>query len=139
VFPNSVDSRKALGAFIREARVARGITQARAAREAGVSRRHFALIEGGANVTVDIVLRIAHYLELSHVPLDGTFQLTAGHSGLNLSQLMDTLDLLGLVVEQVRGIVLDAVLPPSETRKPRDTQALEELLARLQGNEERRD
>jgi transcriptional regulator with XRE-family HTH domain len=54
-----------LGESIKEARIRKGLTQARLAKMAGVSRRHLAALEKGANVSVGILQRVAAVLELT--------------------------------------------------------------------------
>lgn len=58
-----------LGETIKEARVRKGLTQARLAKMAGVSRRHLAALEKGANVSVSILQRVATVLELTEIQL----------------------------------------------------------------------
>jgi SOS-response transcriptional repressor LexA len=58
-----------LGQSVREARLKKGFTQARLAKMAGVSRRHLAALEKGANVSVSILQRVAAVLELTEIPL----------------------------------------------------------------------
>jgi HTH-type transcriptional regulator/antitoxin HipB len=58
-----------LGETIREARIRKGLTQARLAKMAGVSRRHLAALEKGANVSVSILQRVAAVLELTEIQL----------------------------------------------------------------------
>ena len=58
-----------LGETIRETRIRKGLTQARLAKMAGVSRRHLAALEKGANVSVSILQRVATVLELTEISL----------------------------------------------------------------------
>lgn len=58
-----------LGQSVKEARLRKGFTQARLAKMAGVSRRHLAALEKGANVSVNILQRVATVLELTEIPL----------------------------------------------------------------------
>jgi transcriptional regulator with XRE-family HTH domain len=44
-----------LGETVREARIRKNLTQARLAKLAGVSRRHLAALEKGANVSMNIL------------------------------------------------------------------------------------
>lgn len=60
-----------LGETIKEARIRKGLTQARLAKMAGVSRRHLAALEKGANVSVSILQRVATVLELAEINLGG--------------------------------------------------------------------
>ncbi len=58
-----------LGETIRSARIKKGLTQAKLARLAGVSRRHLAALEKGANVSVAVVKKVASVLDLTEINL----------------------------------------------------------------------
>ena len=58
-----------LGETVRAARIRKGLTQARLAKLAGVSRRHLAALEKGANVSISILQRVAAVLELTEIHL----------------------------------------------------------------------
>lgn len=58
-----------LGQTIRAARIKKGLTQARLARLAGVSRRHLAALEKGANVSVLVLKKVAAVLDLTDIDL----------------------------------------------------------------------
>lgn len=58
-----------LGETVRAARLERGLTQERLARLAGVSRRHLAALEKGANVSVAVLRKVATVLELTEISL----------------------------------------------------------------------
>jgi transcriptional regulator with XRE-family HTH domain len=137
VLPTEEESLASLGAFIRAARVARGINQAQAARDAKVSRKQLILLEKGENVTVKFLLRVARYLQLTTIPLDGQVQIASGQPGLDVFELVQTLDLVIALADQARGFAFDAVLPRSERRKLRDTPAFREFAARHDGDVER--
>jgi transcriptional regulator with XRE-family HTH domain len=62
-----------LGDSIRGRRIQVGITQARLARSAGVSRRHLAALEKGANISVNVLVRVAQALL---IPLPDLFRQT---------------------------------------------------------------
>lgn len=122
---------RSIGATIRAARMARGLTQQRAANAAKVSRAQLALLEQGGNVSIKFLLKIARFLELTELPLDGTVRLTAGvREGLNIGELIASLDLLGALVEHLRGFAMAAILPPSERAKLKDTPALRDFVAK---------
>jgi transcriptional regulator with XRE-family HTH domain len=127
---------RALGEFIRAARVAKGINQLRAAREARVSRRQLDILERGGNVSVKFLLKVARYLQLTALPLDGSVQLVAGVAGVNIFELMQSLDLIFALVERTRDLAMNAVLPPSERGVITDTPALKDFIARHVGNPE---
>jgi transcriptional regulator with XRE-family HTH domain len=58
-----------LAATLRDARAARGLTQARAASLAGISRRHLALAEAGGNISVTVLKKIMTAYNVSEVAL----------------------------------------------------------------------
>ncbi len=137
MLPTEDESLASLGVFIRVARMERGITQSQAARDAHVSRKQLMLLEKGENVSVKFLLRVARYLELKTIPLDGNIQLVSGEPGLNVLELVKDLDLLIAVAEHAREFAFNAVLPASERRKLRDTPAFREFVARHDGDSER--
>ncbi len=130
MLPTPEEGLVSLGAFLRAARTARGINQARAAREARVSRKQLALLEKGGNVSVKFLLRLARYLEVDTLPLDGRVSIVAGELGLNVLELLRYLELLAALVEHLREFAVQAALPPSERRTLKDTLALREFVAR---------
>jgi transcriptional regulator with XRE-family HTH domain len=130
VIPTPQEGLASLGAFIRASRISRGINQSRAAREAKVSRQQLVILEKGGNVSVEFLLKVARYLGLANIPLDGNVQLVSEEVGLNFMELVEACDLLSLLVDRARGLVLDAVLPPSERRQLKDTPAFREFISR---------
>src|SRR5260370_38303788 len=80
-----------VGDIVREARTRKGLTQARLARLADVSRRHLAALEKGANVSMLVLEKVATVLELTEIHL-GSFSIhrTDSHA-FNLPLLADTL------------------------------------------------
>ena len=68
-----------LGDTVREARIRKHLTQARLAKLAGVSRRHLAALEKGANVSVNILQRVATVLDLTEIQI-GDLSLRSGDS-----------------------------------------------------------
>jgi SOS-response transcriptional repressor LexA len=81
-----------LGETVREARIRKDLTQARLAKLAGVSRRHLAALEKGANVSVSILQRVAAVLELTHIQIGG-LSLQSGDAGrgVNMPLLTDAI------------------------------------------------
>jgi transcriptional regulator with XRE-family HTH domain len=82
-----------LGQTVRDARLRKRLTQARLAKMAGVSRRHLAALEKGANVSVNILQRVALVLDLTEIPL-GEVSLRAGdkdRGNVNVPLLADTI------------------------------------------------
>lgn len=110
-----------LGETIREARIRKGLTQARLAKMAGVSRRHLAALEKGANVSVSILQRVAAVLELEEIQL-GQLSLRAGEKpALNVPLLTDTIREIRADAERanaklarVEGILGGATAPAGE-------------------------
>src|SRR5213076_780012 len=62
-----------LGDVVRETRIKKGLTQAKLARLAGVSRRHLAALEKGANVSVLVLKKVASVLDLTEINLGPLF------------------------------------------------------------------
>lgn len=82
-----------LGDTVREGRIKKGLTQARLANLAGVSRRHLAALEKGANVSINILQRVAAVLDLTEIHL-ADLSLHAGdreRSTVNMPLLTDTI------------------------------------------------
>lgn len=122
---------QSIGATIRAVRVARGLTQQHLAREAKVSRAQLALLEQGGNVSIRFLLKVAHFLQMTTIPLDGTVELTSGgREGLNVFDLLQSLDLLVALAEHVRSFAMSAVLPPSERGALSDSLALRDFVAK---------
>jgi len=82
-----------LGQIIRAARIKKGLTQARLARLAGVSRRHLAALEKGANVSVLVLKKVAGVLELTDIDLGDVTLHTprAATPAINIPLLAETL------------------------------------------------
>jgi len=98
-----------LGDTVREARIRKGLTQARLAKLAGVSRRHLAALEKGANVSVNILQRVAAVLELTEIPIgDLSFRSTEKERGVNLPLLTDTIREARVEAERAQAILARA-------------------------------
>jgi transcriptional regulator with XRE-family HTH domain len=80
-----------LGDIVREARTRKGLTQARLARLADVSRRHLAALEKGANVSMLVLEKVASVLELTDIQLDSFSIHRTGAQAFNLPLLADSL------------------------------------------------
>jgi transcriptional regulator with XRE-family HTH domain len=80
-----------LGETVRETRIRKGLTQARLARLAGVSRRHLAALEKGANVSILVLKKVAAVLELQEIQLGGLSLRAASEPSVNFPLLADTL------------------------------------------------
>lgn len=82
-----------LGQTVRESRIKKGLTQARLASLAGVSRRHLAALEKGANVSVLVLKKVATVLDLREIQL-GDLSLVSGGgdaSRVNMPLLAETI------------------------------------------------
>jgi transcriptional regulator with XRE-family HTH domain len=82
-----------LGETVRATRLDRGLTQARLARLAGVSRRHLAALEKGANVSVLVLRKVASVLQLAEISLGELTIRTARSSSpsVNMPVLAETI------------------------------------------------
>src|ERR1043166_2555077 len=84
-----------LGDIVKEARIKQGLTQARLAKLAGMSRRHLAAFEKGANVSVNVLRRIAAVLGLQELQLGELSLLTANEEAspkaANIARLADAI------------------------------------------------
>ncbi|MEA2235961.1 MAG: family transcriptional regulator, aerobic/anaerobic benzoate catabolism transcriptional [Thermoanaerobaculia bacterium] len=82
-----------LGDTVRAARLERGLTQARLAKLAGVSRRHLAALEKGANVSVNVLRKVASVLQLAEISLGEVTVKTAKSSttSVNMPVLAETI------------------------------------------------
>jgi len=99
-----------LGDTVREARIKKGLTQARLAKLAGVSRRHLAALEKGANVSVSILQRVAGVLELAEIQI-GDLSLRHGddeHRSVNMPLLSDTIREARAEAERAQAILVRA-------------------------------
>ena len=97
-----------LGDTVREARIRKNLTQARLAKLAGVSRRHLAALEKGANVSINILQRVAAVLELAEIQI-GDLSLRQGDSpGVNVPLLTDTIREARVGAERAQAILARA-------------------------------
>ncbi len=97
-----------LGNTVREARIRKGLTQARLAKLADVSRRHLAALEKGANVSVNILQRVAAVLELTEITI-GDLSLRANDDrGVNVPLLTDTIREARAEAERAQAILARA-------------------------------
>lgn len=99
-----------LGDTVREARIRKGLTQAKLAKLADVSRRHLAALEKGANVSVNILQRVAAVLDLTEIHL-GDLSLHAGdkdRTTVNMPLLTDTIREARAEAERAQAILARA-------------------------------
>jgi transcriptional regulator with XRE-family HTH domain len=125
-----------LGATVRAARKARGLTQQGTAKAVDVSRAQLAGLERGANVSVKFLLKVAHHLELFDIPLDGKVRITSGQPGVNIVEVLHVLDLSDALIEYLRATLIETILPSSERSTLKETPALKEFVARHTGSAE---
>lgn len=98
-----------LGETVREARIRKGLTQARLAKLAGVSRRHLAALEKGANVSVNILQRVAAVLELTEIQIgDLSLRANDADKGVNVPLLTDTIREARAEAERAHAILARA-------------------------------
>lgn len=97
-----------LGKTVREARIRKGLTQARLAKLAGVSRRHLAALEKGANVSINILQRVAAVLELTEIALGDLSLKSADDRGVNVPLLTDTIREARAEAERAQAILARA-------------------------------
>ncbi len=115
-----------LGDTVREARIKKGLTQAKLAQLAGVSRRHLAALEKGANVSVSILQRVAGVLDLTEIHL-GDLSLHAGdtqRTTVNMPLLADTIREARVDAERAQAILARAenLLSHDASAGPRDVE-----------------
>jgi transcriptional regulator with XRE-family HTH domain len=122
-----------LGVTIRAARVARGLTQQQVAEGARVSRAQLAELERGANISVLFLLKIANFLGLTHLALDGVVHLATAGEGLDVSRLLQLTDVASAAVDELRFSVMNATLPVSERKRLVDTPAVKAFIERHVG------
>jgi len=77
-----------LGETVRSTRIRKGLTQAKLARLAGVSRRHLAALEKGANVSVLVLKKVASVLDLTEINLGPLLLHSAKDPGAQVNMLI---------------------------------------------------
>ncbi|HYC89856.1 MAG TPA: helix-turn-helix domain-containing protein [Thermoanaerobaculia bacterium] len=97
-----------LGETVREARIRKNLTQARLAKLAGVSRRHLAALEKGANVSVSILQRVAAVLELAEIQIGDLSLRQTDDRGVNVALLTDTIREARAEAERAQAILVRA-------------------------------
>lgn len=110
-----------LGETVREHRLKKGLTQARLARLAGVSRRHLAALEKGANVSILVLRKVATVLDLNEIRLtDLSMGSADAERGVNVPLLTDTIREARVEAQRAQAILARAegLLTGSETPAP---------------------
>jgi transcriptional regulator with XRE-family HTH domain len=119
-----------IGDTVREARLRKGLTQVHLAKLAGVSRRHLAALEKGANVSISILQRVATVLDLTEIHLDDLSLRGSkdGRKKVNMPLLTDTIREARAEAERAQAILARAEdllgfnavgMPDIETTFPR--------------------
>ena len=116
--------------LVRETRIKRDLTQQRASRGAGVSRKQWALLEQGENASAEFIQKVARYLDLRVIPLGDKLEARFGIDGVDVSGLFgvadDLMALATILADRIRSFAVDAALPPSERG---DSQAIASLVS----------
>ena len=118
-----------LGLYIRKVRLAKGFTQERAAKKAGVSLRHWAALEKGRNVTVDVLANVMAALDLPQAPIGARASVSRIDAGLDANAILAAVQAIAGQIEVLREIAVASALPPSE-RSFRDAAAIEAFVER---------
>jgi transcriptional regulator with XRE-family HTH domain len=106
---------KLVGSVIQGARLKLGLTQQRAAKLAGVSRKQWALLEKGENVSVVFLLKVMRALGLTQCPIADDLEVTSSpRGGIDADEVLRLAAELTLLGERLERLAFDAVLPPSE-------------------------
>ena len=122
----------AFGLLVRARRVTKGLTQERAARGADVSRKQWALLEKGQNVSAVFMKKVAKFLDLREIPLgDGLFAAGPVEDSVDVTALIRLADdfqaLANSFIDEVRNIAFEAAL-----RRPgrgENSEAIAEFIA----------
>ena len=119
-----------IASAVREARRRRSWSQARLAKAAGVSLAQIGLLEKGSNVSVAFLSKVASALDLVVSVTDATIQVDAGSGRLDAFELIRKTELLAILVDDLRGIASNAVLPHGDRAKLKDTRLVERFIER---------
>lgn len=130
---------EAFGRLVHETRLRKNLTQQRAARGAGISRKQWALLEQGHNLSAVFMQKVASYLELSVIPLgEGLQATTESGGGVDVTALFGLADEMAAFAtafaERLRAFAIEAVLPASE--RSRDAEAIARFIARTKESAE---
>lgn len=127
-----------IASAVREARRRRKWSQAKLAETAGVSLAQIGLLEKGSNVSVVFLSKVATALDLMLSLTEATAQRDAGAARLDAFELLRKTDLLATLVDDLRSVAVDAVLPPAERGQLRDTQIVDRFIERALESGDRR-
>jgi transcriptional regulator with XRE-family HTH domain len=101
---------RTLGLFVREARRRKGLTQASAAKRAGVSRRHYASLESGANVTLGVLKKVAPILEITEIPLGGNLKVVEVSAAMEV--ILDAAEEIAKQADRLRLLGVSLAIRP---------------------------
>ena len=139
MLPTPEDEMRLIGATVRAHRVARDLTQQKAAKGAKVSRSQLAALERGGNVSAKLLLKITRYFGLSvklAPPAEDAVNVASVPNDLNLLEVVQSLDLVVAVVEHIRRLATNTLLPAaSEHASLRDTPVLRDFVAKHLGDD----
>ena len=102
------------GLVVRNTRLNQGLTQQRAARLAGVSRKQWALLESGENVSVVFLQKVMRSLGLTQCPIAEQAEATSSIRGINVDELLQLCGELALLLQRFERLAFEAALPLSE-------------------------
>jgi transcriptional regulator with XRE-family HTH domain len=105
---------KALGAQLKAARMAKGLSVVQLSKTSGVSRRHIGLAEGGSNITLNILQKLLAALDMTEVSL-GKVNVSAIGDGLNPATLLVIAGEMSAVIRRLSAAV-DALRAYAEGR-----------------------
>ena len=103
-----------LGLVVQGTRLKQGLTQQRAAKAAGVSRKQWALLEQGENVTVVFLQKVMRALGLKQFPIAEDLSATTSIQGINVDQLLRLCAELTGLIGRVELLAFEAAVPASE-------------------------
>lgn len=127
------DEIRLIGEAVRATREGLGLTQEKAAKSAGVSRGQLAALERGENISIKLLLKIARSLALAvtigpRTDAGDGAQISNGRQGLNLLELIQSLDVVATLVAHLRGVATRAIVPASGQGQLNDTSVLRDFL-----------
>jgi len=133
-----------LGVFIRNERLRKGLTIAKAANLAGVSWRHWNAMESGVNISVLILRKVAAVLNLTNVPIGGGVFVTRNEATVDAGVLLDLAESLAArvrdadaVIDRLRDLAITAMLradPMMDTASVKDLFEKHPELSEEEGN-----
>lgn len=93
-----------LGAALKALKEARGVSQARLARIAGVSRRHVSVALAGGNITISILKKLMRALRAESIPIGELVEVSGELGGVDTSVLVAVADQLDHGVDTISAV-----------------------------------